>query len=98
MENIKNKTKSEGWEERWNQEFGHHEEIWNGKKSSPEGLEAKDFIRSLLAKQKAELVKKLEDWLYGKTNYMTQMASKKNFDQGNLAKELASEVINLLKE
>ena len=29
-------------------EFGHHGEIWNGKKSSPDELEVRDFIRTAL--------------------------------------------------
>ena len=48
MTQPKNKT----WEERFEKEFGHHGEIWNGKKGLSDELELKSFLKSEI--QKAE--------------------------------------------
>jgi hypothetical protein len=40
---MKNK---ETWEEKFDKEFGHHGETWNGKKGSKDELEIRQFIRT----------------------------------------------------
>lgn len=56
------------------------------------------FIKHLakLAEQKEEIRKIIEEWEHGYTNYMTQMDNKKNFERGEMAKELKEEIIKKL--
>ena len=42
--------------------------------------------------------KGVDSWVYNYTNYMTQMATKKTYDKGNLAKELSEELKSYLKQ
>jgi len=43
-----------------------------------------------------EIIDKVEQWRYLYTNYITQMSTKKNFEKGHMANELADEIINVL--
>jgi len=45
-----------------------------------------------------EMEKMVENWKYGYDKYPTMMASKKAFEKGNMARELAEDLSSLLKE
>ena len=46
-------------------------------------------IKSSLLKEVNQII---DDWEYGYTNYITQMSTRINYDEGNLAKELSQEI------
>lgn len=43
------------------------------------------------------LKKKIENWLYRYDNYTTMMSSKKDYDRGVMARDLADELLKLIK-
>ena len=56
----------------------------------------KSFIdQNFIGKEK--LRKEINEWVGTLTGYMTQMSSKKNYDRGNLARELGDKLLELLK-
>lgn len=56
------------------------------------------FLEEALREERAIVIKEIEKWEYNKTNYMTMMASKKNYDIGILAREIKQDLINKLKQ
>ena len=60
----------------------------------------KDYTFSFIDQNfigKEAMKKEINDWVGTLTGYMTQMSSKKNYDRGNLAKELGDKLLELLK-
>ncbi len=49
----------EDWEERFDEEFDYLVDAWNGKKGLSDGMTVKDFIRSVLARQRQEIFSRL---------------------------------------
>ena len=56
------------------------------------------LINDILSKQKQEIVEGIKNIEYSYTNYPTQMSSKKNYDRGNMAREICSAIIKELTQ
>lgn len=56
------------------------------------------FLYSALDGMVDELMEKVENWKYQYDNYTTMMNTKKDYEKGQLARELAQEINSLLKE
>jgi hypothetical protein len=63
----------------------------------PEPYDIKSFIKETIELVIKEVIKEIENIKHSHTNYTTQMSSKKNFDRGNIAKEITEEIIDKLK-
>lgn len=44
-----------------------------------------------------EIKKKVKAWVYRYDNYPTMMVTKKNFEKGNMARELAEELLKFIE-
>lgn len=65
-------------------------------------IKLESFLFSSLAecwdKSRLDARVKIENWLYSYDNYITMMKTKKSFEKGDMARELAKELMNILSK
>lgn len=87
---------------RFDKQFTYASFCWNGdnatgvKCAKDTKRKLKSFISEALDTQRKEIIDEVEKWCYTYTDYMTKMSTKKDFEKGNIAKELADTLINIL--